>query len=98
MSTFLVGAAKQLTGNTLRAKVSLNRVSRVYLWQCLRRPTATDVPGLVWEYLGNTGRRGEEKGKARERKERPSMVRNSNTDGLHDARDLQGCMRLSTEG
>ena len=37
MSTFLAGAAKQLTGNTLRAEVSLNRVSRVYVWRCLRR-------------------------------------------------------------
>lgn len=98
MSTFLVGAAKQLTGNTLRAKVSLNRVSRVYLRRCLRRPTTADVPGLVWEYLGNTGRRREEKGKARDRKERPGTVRNSNTDGLHYARGSQGCMRLSTEG
>ena len=79
MSTFLAGAAKQLTGNTLRAEVSLNRVSRVYVWRCLRRPTAADVPGLVWEYLGSTGRRKEEKGKARDRKERPGMVRNSKT-------------------
>lgn len=79
MSTFLAGAAKQLTGNTLRAEVSLNRVSRVYVWRCLRCPTAADTPGSVWEYLENTGRRKEEKGKARDRKERPGMVRNSNT-------------------
>lgn len=60
MSTFLAGAAKQLTGNTLRAEVSLNRVS--------------DVPLLLMylDWYGSTlGTQVEEKKK----KEKPGIER-----------------------